>query len=84
MFVYVFADRLLLRMNMVDDPGTQAIVSTLIFDHDGDLSRSLPEGAGDLDEDMRGNDREARNPEDGDVPAVAQTSEKAMGKQVEV
>jgi hypothetical protein len=41
--VNVFADRLLLLLRKVDDPGTQNIVSTLMFNR-YDTESSLPSG----------------------------------------
>ncbi|TEB21696.1 hypothetical protein FA13DRAFT_1741619 [Coprinellus micaceus] len=84
LFTTVFADRLLLRMKKVDDPGTQAVISSLVFDHDSDQSTPLSGGSGDPGEEALRDEREAPNPEEGEIVSVVETREKELGKRVEV
>ena len=71
-------------MNKVDDPGTQAVISALVFDHSGDQSRQPSGEAGDLDEENREDGIEAPSLAEGEIPAGAEVSEKAIGKRVQV
>ena len=82
LFVYAFADSLLLRMKKVDDRSTQAVISTLVFNHDAEhsSSESLDDETG---EPRRGEDAEPVQEGEGMVVA-GEASEKAMGKRVEV
>ena len=57
----VFVDRLLLQMRKVDDPGTQAVISTLIFQHDNRSADSTD--SSDLDDEV----------DDSDIPSSAST-----------
>lgn len=50
-FSNVFAERLLLSLRKVDDPGTRAVISSLVFevrpvDDEEDMNSDLPEGTG--------------------------------------
>jgi hypothetical protein len=84
LFTIVFTDRLLLRMKKVDDPGTQAVISTLVFDHGSDQSRSLSGGAGELGEGVLQDDGDVPDQEEGEIVAIVETTEKELGKRVEV
>ncbi|TEB20094.1 hypothetical protein FA13DRAFT_1801396 [Coprinellus micaceus] len=74
LFVNVFADRLLLKMKKVDDQSTQAVISTLVFDHDERSGSSVSETA---DEPRRG-EVEAPVREKEGVVTGFETSGKAM------
>jgi hypothetical protein len=85
LFVYVFADRLLLRLKKVDDRSTQAGISTLVFNHDEPAnSELLCDAADDLVGPHR--DEEGGTIQEGEgMMAIVETSElKTMGKRVEV
>lgn len=84
LFVYVFADRLLLKMKKVDDPGTQAVVSTLIFDHGGDQLGSSLDDADDPAEEARRDEGQAPGREVEGVASVVKTPEKDRGKRLAV
>lgn len=84
LFVYVFADRLLLRLKKVDDRSTQAAISTLVFNRDERASSELLRDAAD---DLVGPHRDEEGgvfQEGKGMVAIVETSEKAMGKRVEV
>ncbi|TEB21695.1 hypothetical protein FA13DRAFT_1819370 [Coprinellus micaceus] len=78
LFVNVFADRLLLKMKKVDDRSTQAVISTLVFDHDERTGSSLS----DTDEESHRDEGEVPIQEKEGIVAAFETSGKAMRERV--
>ncbi|TEB21692.1 hypothetical protein FA13DRAFT_1741612 [Coprinellus micaceus] len=79
----VFADRLLLKMKKVDDRSTQAVISTLMFNHDDGQLSSSSYYTGDLDEEAYTDEGEPSTQEKAERIAAVDMSEKALGKRVE-
>ncbi|KAF5311210.1 hypothetical protein D9611_013005 [Ephemerocybe angulata] len=63
LLIPIFADRLLLKMQNIDDPGTQAAISTLMFDHNEYRGQIDEEGTLETqnDEVSQGGDRDPDN-----------------------
>ncbi|KAF6749357.1 hypothetical protein DFP72DRAFT_913238 [Ephemerocybe angulata] len=63
LLIPIFADRLLLKMQNIDDPGTQAVISTLMFDHKEYRGQIDEEGTLETqnDEVSQGGDRDPDN-----------------------
>jgi hypothetical protein len=79
----VFADRLLLKMKKVDDRSTQAVISTLMFNHDDGQLSSSSYYTGNLDEEAYTDEGEPSTQEKAKRIAAVDMSEKALGKRVE-